>query len=123
MPRRSSTALPDLHILYLRCIQDGWLTKAKKESFRRVMEAQSPSYDPQRPTEKLGPWGSGLQQRAMTVDEMLEQWEEERMGDLLESTYDDDVGYNDYEWDNGGMNAADGAIDAEAFDSRWDRNS
>jgi len=53
--------LPDLHALYLSRIRSRWLARAKKESARRVAEAHSPGYDPQSPTKKLGPWGSGIE--------------------------------------------------------------
>jgi len=53
--------LPDLHALYLGRIKRNWLARAMKESARRVAEAHSPGYDPQSPTKKLGPWGSGTE--------------------------------------------------------------
>ena len=49
----------------------------------------------------------------MTLDEMLEELEEQRMEDLEQDMfgYDDDVGYYDYdENDDGGVNAADGSL-------------
>jgi exonuclease 3'-5' domain-containing protein 1 len=63
--------LPDLHALYLKRIQGNWLVRAKQESERRVAEAHSPGYEPQSPTKKLGPWGSGTRRRVVTLDEML----------------------------------------------------
>jgi len=53
--------LPELHAVYLGRIQRRWLARAKKESTRRVAEAHSPGYEPQSPTKKLGPWGSGTE--------------------------------------------------------------
>ncbi|OBT60377.1 hypothetical protein VE03_10228 [Pseudogymnoascus sp. 23342-1-I1] len=73
--------LPNLHHLYLKRIDRDWLTKAMEESTRRVADAYSPGFDPQSPTKKLGPWGSGAKP-TMTLDEMLEESEEKRMEDL-----------------------------------------
>ena len=116
--------LPDLHALYLRRIADDWLDKATTESARRVAEAHSSKYDPQAPTKKLGPWGSGNEKHFMTLDQCLEGWNEWRLEDLEEDIlgYDEDVGYYDHEDDDSGMNAADGAICPEAFDSCWDKS-
>jgi hypothetical protein len=73
--RRYSSAGP----LYLRRIGGDWLAMAMEESVRRAADAHSPGYDPQSPTKKLGPWGSGTEKRAVTLDEMLEELEEQRM--------------------------------------------
>jgi exonuclease 3'-5' domain-containing protein 1 len=116
--------LPDLHALYLRRIEGDWLARATEESSRRVAEAHSPGYDPQSPTKKLGPWDSETEKRVGTLDEMLEELEERRIEDLAQDMfgYDDDVGYYDDEYDDWHENAADGAIDPEAFDSCWDKS-
>ena len=107
--------LPELHAVYLKRIAGDWLAKVMEESARRVAEAHSPGYEPQSSSKKLGPWGSGGENRAVTLDDMRE----EVFAD------GDDVGYFDdaeYEYDDGsGTNAADGAMDPEAFDSCWDK--
>jgi hypothetical protein len=63
----------------------------------------------------------------VTLDEMLEEWEQRREDDLARDIFgDDEVGYydyDDYDYDDGKTNCADGAICPEAFDSCWDRNS
>lgn len=102
--------LPDLHALYLRRIEGDWLARAMEESARRVAEAHSPGYEPQSPTKKLGPWGSGTEKRVVTLDKMLEDLEGQRMEGLERDMFgdDDDVGYYDYdENDDWGTNAAD----------------
>ncbi len=114
--------LPDLHALYLRRIKGDWLAMATEESARRVAEAHSPGYEPQSPTKKLGPWGSGTEKHVVTLDKMLIDLEEKRMEDLEQDMfgYDEDVGYNDY--DDWSTNAADGAFCPEGLDSRWDKS-
>jgi exonuclease 3'-5' domain-containing protein 1 len=83
--------LPALHDLYLKRIRGDWLSKAMEESTRRVADAYSPGYDPQSPTKKLGPWGSGSKP-TMTLDEILDELEDKRMEDLERDMYgfDDD---------------------------------
>jgi hypothetical protein len=99
-----------LYYLYLTRISGDWLAKAKLESVRRVVEAYLAQYDPQPPQKRLGPWGSGP-----TMEEVLDKF----MEDMLEDR--DDVGYyDDFEEDDGRMNAADRAICPEVFDSCWD---
>jgi exonuclease 3'-5' domain-containing protein 1 len=115
-----------LHALYLKRIQGDWLGRVIEESVRRVAEAHSPSYEPQSPTKKLGPWGSGTERRGVTLDKMLEEWEQQREVDLARDIFgnDDEVGCYDYDdYDDGKTNCADGAFDPEAFDSCWDRGS
>jgi exonuclease 3'-5' domain-containing protein 1 len=73
--------LPDLHAFYLGRIQRDWLARVMEESARRVVEAHSPGYEPQSPTKKLGPWGSGIKGRRVTLDEMLEEWRENLLDD------------------------------------------
>jgi exonuclease 3'-5' domain-containing protein 1 len=116
--------LPDLHALYLKRIQGDWLARAKQESERRVAEAHSPGYEPQSPSKKLGPWGSGTERRVVTLDEMLDEWEQQREDDLARDIFgdDDEVGYYDYDDYDDKPNSGD-AVCPEAFDSCWDRNS
>jgi exonuclease 3'-5' domain-containing protein 1 len=120
--------LPALHSLYLKRIESDWLANAMHESARRVAEAHSPGYDPQSPSKKLGPWGSGTDRRGMTLQTMFDELEERRMEDLAQDALglEDDVGYYDYDYndwdDDSGRCAADGAIGSEAFDSCWDKN-
>ena len=117
--------LPELHALYLRRIEADWLARAMEESALRVAEAHSPGYEPQLPTKKLGPWSSGSEKPVVTLDKMLEDWEEQRMEDLARDMYGDshDVGYYDYdENDDWNTNAADGACCPEALDSCWDKS-
>lgn len=122
------THLPELYTVYLERINSEWLVKAMQESANRVLEAQSLGYEPQSPAKKLGPWGAGAgdEKKVVSMEEMLEMMDEQRMDDMQRDMlgFDDDVGYYD-DWDDdwGGTNAADGAIDPEAFDSCWDRNS
>ena len=53
-----------------------------EESALRVAKAHSPGYEPQSPTKKLGPWGSGTEKCIVTLDMMLEDLEERRMRTL-----------------------------------------
>jgi exonuclease 3'-5' domain-containing protein 1 len=110
--------LPDLHALYLRRIEGDWLARAMEKSALRVAEAHSPEYEPQSPTKKLGPWGSGTEKRFVALDNMLEDLEEHLERDMFGD--DDDVGYYDY--DDWSTNAADGAFCPEALDSCWDKS-
>ena len=89
-----------------------------------MAEAHSPGYEPQSPSKKLGPWGSGTERRVVTLDEMLDEWEQRREDDLARDIFgeDDEVGYYDYDCDDDKVNSGD-AICPEAFDSCWDRNS
>jgi hypothetical protein len=117
--------LPDLHALYLRRIKGDWLARVMKESALRVAEAYSPGYEPQSPTKKLGPWGSGTEKRVMTLDKILEDLEEQRIEDLKRDMFgdDDDVGYYDYVENNDcSTNAADRAFYPETLDSCWDKS-
>jgi hypothetical protein len=70
-----------------------------EESALRVAEAHSLGYEPQSPTKKLGPWGSGTEKRVVTLDKVLKDLEEQRMEDLKRDIFrnDDDVGYYDYD--------------------------
>ncbi|KAL0932404.1 uncharacterized protein CTRU02_213357 [Colletotrichum truncatum] len=110
--------LPALHSLYLKRIEPVWLGKAMDESSHRVHEAHSPTYQPQSPTKRFGPWGAG---NVLTIDEALELLEEEAM-DARERDffgyYDDDDDWYDDEY----TNCADGAFDPEALASCWDKS-
>ena len=48
---------PKLHDMHKRLLKPGWLQRVLVESQRRVLEAQSPGYNPQGPDKRLGPWG------------------------------------------------------------------
>ncbi|KAJ4353165.1 hypothetical protein N0V95_003594 [Ascochyta clinopodiicola] len=107
--------LPALREMYMARIKPEWLVKANEESERRVTQAQTPKYDPQSERKKLGPWGSGGNERILTIDQMCEMLEEARE-DAIEG---DLFGYDD-EWDQ------EGAGDYEdwgALHSDWDTNS
>ncbi|CZR66873.1 uncharacterized protein PAC_16774 [Phialocephala subalpina] len=110
--------LPDLHTLYLARMEGDWLAKAMNESAERVVEAHSPEYDPQSDTKKLGPWGGSTESRGYSMEDMFDRWEDDIAHDDMMGYYD-----NDYDDDWGGTNAVDGAFDAEAFDSCWDKGS
>jgi hypothetical protein len=91
----------------------------KQESERRVAEAHSPGYEPQSPTKKLGLWGSETERRVVTLDEMLDELEQQRENDLARDIIgdDDEVGYYDYDdYDDYKVNSGD-AVGAKAFDS------
>jgi len=117
--------LPDLHTVYLNRVKGNWLAKTLEESARRVAEAHSPGYEPQSPTKKLGPWGSGTGNRVVTTDEMFEILEQQREDNLARDIFgdDDSVGCfdDDYDWDDR-INAADAAFDPEALESCWDKS-
>ncbi len=116
--------LPDLHALYLRRIKGDWLAMVTEESACRVAEAHSPGYEPQSPTEKLGPWGSGTEKHVVTLAKILEELEERRMEDLERDIfgYDEDVGYYDYdENESWSTNTAGGALCPEALKSCWNK--
>ena len=60
----------------------------------------------------------------MKLDEMLDEWEQQREDDLARDIFgdDDEVGYYDYDDYDDKPNSGD-AVCPEAFDSCWDRNS
>lgn len=136
--------LPALHAFYMKRIDPEWLPKAMDESERRVLSALSPDYEPQSPTKTRGPWGPGpavpiktldeildeLEDQAMMADErdwmddLFDEFEEQHMDAMERDMFGDDVGYYDYyDDDDGGTNAADGAFCSDAFASCWDKNS
>jgi exonuclease 3'-5' domain-containing protein 1 len=109
--------LPALHELYMARIKPEWLTKAKEESERRVIQARSLEYDPQSEGKKLGPWGSGGKKRVLTIDRMCEIIEEAREDAIARdlSSYGDD----DDMWDQEGPGDYE---DWGALHSDWDKN-
>jgi exonuclease 3'-5' domain-containing protein 1 len=52
---------------------EDWLARVKEESARRVALAHYRGYEPQSPTKKLEPWGSGTEKRVVTLDKKLEE--------------------------------------------------
>jgi hypothetical protein len=59
----------------------------------------------------------------VTLDEMLDEWEQRREDDLARDIFgdDDEVGYYDNDYDDKPNSG--NAVCPEAFDSCWDRNS
>lgn len=98
------TYLPALRDTYTKRIDVQWMEKATAESARRVDDACAPTYEPQSEKTNLGPWGSGLIPRLLTLDEWLEAMEEERQDEtqreMLEpdyiEDYDDDLSGSDW---------------------------
>ncbi|KFA60417.1 hypothetical protein S40285_09017 [Stachybotrys chlorohalonatus IBT 40285] len=112
--------LPALHETYAKRIDSQWMKKAMDESGRRVVEACGPAYKPQSEMKKLGPWGSGLEKRLLTMDEYLDQYENDMMdameGDLLGHDF-----YEEYDdVDDYPMSSKDAAWD-DTFDSCWEK--
>jgi hypothetical protein len=60
----------------------------------------------------------------VTLDEMLDEWEQRREHEFARGYFwdDDEVGYYDYDNYDNKPNSGD-AICPEVFDSYWDRNS
>lgn len=112
--------LPALRDLYAARIDSQWMEKVMDESARRVAGACDPAYEPQSEAKKLGPWGSGLEKRGLTMDEWLDRVEDERM-DAMQQDY---LGYDDYDefdpWDDSGTCSKDAAFD-DTFDSCWEK--
>ncbi|KAI1269212.1 ribonuclease H-like domain-containing protein [Xylariaceae sp. FL1019] len=120
--------LPSLRDTYSSKLSPEWSAKVIAESERRVDMACSPSYDPNSADKKFGPWSTGSRnsmvsgKTMMTLDELLDRMEEDRM-DALEQEYlggydDPDYYYDD---DDFGKCSADAAFD-DTFDSCWDKN-
>ncbi|KAM5351193.1 hypothetical protein ACJ41O_003916 [Fusarium nematophilum] len=105
--------LPRLREHYLQRITEVWRQRAIAESEKRVVDAQSPTYDPQGPDRARGPWGGEMGPQALSLEEYLERLQERELG------YYEDV---DWDSDGRGKNAHDGAMDSEAFYSCWDKN-
>ncbi|KAK8029416.1 hypothetical protein PG993_010707 [Apiospora rasikravindrae] len=91
--------LPDLHTTYLGRISGPWLAKAKEETLRRLSDARSVAYNPQSDMKALGPWGSGIGGRILSMDELLEVLDDERVEDLSRDMFGDDD--DDYYFDDG----------------------
>lgn len=116
--------LPALHEIYTARIKPEWLNKAKEESEHRVTQARSAEYDPQSEAKKLGPWGSGGNERILTIDQMCVILDEEREEAIARDLfgYDDDLEYldDDYGWD---QECSGDFEDWGALHSDWDTNS
>ncbi|KAF5700042.1 3' 5' exonuclease [Fusarium mundagurra] len=99
--------LPALHDTYTKRTDKQWMKKAMDDSALRVAEACSPEYEPQSENKKLGPWGSGLGVKTISIDEWLQRYDEARMDALQEELY----GYDDYDdfYDQGGFSSKDAA--------------
>jgi len=82
--------LPALRDLYAKKLDGPWMAKVMDESARRVAEACGPAYQPQSEAKKLGPWGSGLDKKLLTMDEWLDRLEEDKI-DAMER---DMLGYD-----------------------------
>lgn len=106
-----------LYDAYTKKTDSRWMEKVIDESARRVVEACGPAYGPQSEAKKLDPWGSGLEKELLTMDELLDKWEEDRM-DAMQR---DMVGYYDYyDLDDYPMNSKDAVWD-DTFDSCWEK--
>ena len=112
--------LPALRDIYTKKLDGPWMDKAMEESARRVVEACGPAYEPQSEAKRLGPWGSGSDKKVITMDEMLEIWEDERM-DAMERDMlgEDEDEYRDW-IDDYPDNSRDAAWD-DTFDSCWEK--
>lgn len=115
--------LPDLYDTYRKRITSEWMEKVKAESGKRVEEAHSPNYQPQGENKKFGPWGGGGEKRDR-IEDLLEDWEQQREDKLAAEILGDDgdVGYYDYSEDDYRETGAD-FEDFGALDSCWDKNS
>ncbi|KAI2616697.1 ribonuclease H-like domain-containing protein [Hypomontagnella submonticulosa] len=102
--------LPGLRAVYLKRIDRDWLAKAKEESSRRVEEAHSPTYQPQSATKALGPWGKGPI-KTMTLDELCDALEDQRVEDLERDLFGDDDDYDDRYYDDDGPTSCTDIID------------
>ncbi|KAK4104332.1 hypothetical protein N658DRAFT_408701, partial [Parathielavia hyrcaniae] len=85
--------LPALRELYAGRLDGQWMQKALEESSRRVAEACGPAYEPQGESKKLGPWGSGLAKNVLSLDQLLEKLEQDRIDDMEEEM----LGYGRYD--------------------------
>ncbi|KAI0151839.1 ribonuclease H-like domain-containing protein [Xylariaceae sp. FL1272] len=119
--------LPALRDTYSKKLNPEWDAKVIAESKRRVDIACSPSYDPDSADKKFGPWSPDLGKptasgkQTLTLDELLDHMEEERMNALEEyfGGYDDPDDYLDDDDPKGSQDA----VWDDTFDSCWDRNS
>jgi exonuclease 3'-5' domain-containing protein 1 len=83
--------LPALHDTYTKRIDNKWMERAMDESARRVVDACGHAYKPQSEMKKFGPWGSGLDKKLLTMDEWLDQLDDERMDAMARES----LGYDD----------------------------
>ncbi|KAH9896369.1 ribonuclease H-like domain-containing protein [Xylariomycetidae sp. FL2044] len=114
--------LPDLHILYMKRLDSQWKEKVATESTRRVDQACAPAYEPQSEAKKLGPWGTGSDKKVVTLDEMMEMWEQEREDALAEEIFgNEDFYYEDYD-DGDDVRCYADVWGDDAMDSCWDKN-
>ncbi|KAF7553134.1 hypothetical protein G7Z17_g3844 [Cylindrodendrum hubeiense] len=114
--------LPLLHNIYTKRIDSQWMEKAMAESAQRVIDACGSAYEPQSETKKLGPWGTGLDKKLLTIDEWIDRWEEDQMDamqrDMLGlNDFDDFEDYDDLDYPT---NSNDAAWD-DTFDSCWEK--
>jgi hypothetical protein len=79
------------------------LTKTKQESEHCVTQAPSPGYDPQSERKKVGPWGSSVKQRILTIDQISELMKQEQEEAIARDSfrYEDDLEFFDGDdvWD------------------------
>ncbi|OIW26865.1 hypothetical protein CONLIGDRAFT_646999 [Coniochaeta ligniaria NRRL 30616] len=109
--------LPALHDAYAKRIDSQWMQKVMDESARRVADACSPVYEPQSEKKKLGPWGTGLDKKELTMDEWLEECADRRMDEEQREW----LGYDDWdEYDDDPISSRDAAWD-DTFDSCWEK--
>jgi exonuclease 3'-5' domain-containing protein 1 len=116
--------LPALREIYTARIKPEWLTKVKEESEHRVTQARSPEYDPQSERKKVGPWGSGGTERALTVHRMCEMMEEEREEAIARDLigYDNGLEFFDDDGDGWEQEGPGDYEDWGALHSDWDKN-
>ncbi|KAK7398591.1 hypothetical protein QQX98_012028 [Neonectria punicea] len=115
--------LPRLMDFYGQRITEPWRSRALTESQNRVVEARSPTYNPDSPSKARGPWETEQNVRKLvTLEEMVERLENARIEQQEQEVYgyydDADDSYSD----DGPKNAHEGAFDSEAFYSCWDKN-
>jgi hypothetical protein len=67
--------------VYSGRIESEWREKAMDQSACRVVEACSPAYNPQSEAKKSGPWGTGSDEKLVTIDQCLEKYE----GDMMDA--------------------------------------
>ncbi|KAG8664598.1 hypothetical protein FPOAC2_13908 [Fusarium poae] len=109
--------LPALHNIYAKRIDSRWMKKVMDESARRIVDACGPLYEPQSETKKLGPWGSGLDKKLLTMDEWIDKWGEDRTDAMQQDIFE----YGNYDdLDDYPINSKDAAWD-DTFDSCWEK--
>jgi exonuclease 3'-5' domain-containing protein 1 len=85
--------------MYAQKITSQWMKKVIDESARRVVDACGPEYQPLSETKKLGPWGSGLEGKTLTMEEWIKIRDDMRMDAYQRDSlgYDDDDEYPESE--------------------------